>query len=171
MILVCFDAAHGQSRCDINKEGSSGDKEKILLQLWECFRNLDRPTCGRTRTPNLEILLEKGEKRDIGYDVNGRNIVAKYHGKDVCVSYYMFYTVSYEGIEQKITESCATICFVGEDSVVYSQNITCKASSSGCDGRVGSLSLETRDSAVTTRQNVLFVLLVTLLSSLIIKLA
>ena len=102
------------SRCDDKDSettGATGDNEKIHLQLWDCARTSSdhKATCGGS--PEVEILLEKGEERNTGYYVNGRDVVAKYYGKDLCVSFYRI------DIHRKETSSgsargCKTVCLV-----------------------------------------------------------
>ena len=112
-------AVSGAKTCPLPK-GISGEKASVTLRLYNC--NKASSTSMYTCTKIKDVPLKKGTTTNLNYNVNGYSVMAKFFGKQVCVSYFKLEKAKNGSIYK---QKCEEECFDDYEDETYYQ--------AGCD--------------------------------------
>ena len=106
-------------------DGETGDRKSALLVIYnyEGTWNGTALVYGEEELVKELVDLEKGKEIDSNCDVNGHNVLVKFIGTEVCISYRDEEVTT--GTTMSTESKCKSECFCYMEDETYFKNITC----------------------------------------------
>jgi len=124
--ILCYLIKRSQAdTCSLPTEGRSGDGSVVTLRIFQCFWRLasDPITCGGLLK---EVKLERGVTMSLDYSTQGYDIIGKYFGGQVCVSWRRLDQTTSSYLSTQREEKCESTCFIDTTYGTYLMDGSCE---------------------------------------------
>ena len=116
LLIAVPQMIHAASSCSLPTTAKTGSLTSVKLRIYDCHQASSsvKPTCVKKK----DVSLRKGFNTNLYYDKNGYSVMARFYGKEVCVSYRKKEKKS----DNSIHYNCEKECFDDkEEESYYSQ--------------------------------------------------
>ena len=106
--------------CPLPDTAKTGDIPFVKVEVYLClqFNETAEPRCEKNLTEQA-ITVKKGLITNLDYDIHNYSLLAKFFGRELCVSYRIKTNVNKPGAALTIYEECGKDCFIGNKMIVF----------------------------------------------------